>query len=747
MSPDRPASPLLTVKQMIPPVRAGAVPRDRLVDLLRGSPTPFTVVVAPAGWGKTSLLSSWAADSAEHTRVAWVSLDAGDDEPTRFWSYVLTALRRAGDEIGPAALDALAAPGVGPLDLALPILLNELAGASASYVLVLDDYHVLTDPRIHEGVEFLVSYLPSSARVVVAGRSDPPLPLARMRARGELTEVRAADLRFTFDEAAALVSAVSGTVLDREGAAGVWERTEGWAAGLQLAGLALRADPARPRVRGDDRHLLDYFTAEVLPALAPEQRDLLRRAAPLERLSGALCDAALGVSGSAGVLDALDRADLFVVSLDAERTWYRCHHLLRDVLRGSDPDPVRDREVLCRAAAWFSEHDRIDDAVRHLLGAGDTAAAAALLEASEAWFWANGSAATYLMLGEEVPDPLVGPQLALSLAYAAAIGGRPDRVVPWPDIGDARIAPDSVVKGWRSARAAAVVMRATLGVPDSEPARAVALAQEALDLEAAVGNPGHRTGLAALGSALARDARFDEAAGMLRDSWRQRDRGEWSTGVSLDLAGRLGLCLLELGQDAEAGDLLGEAAPLADEVERAWGAAAAPVVATVRVVEGRHRYREGDATGARDLLARAVTLSEVGGRASALVLALVFLADAELACGDRAAAGAALARAREVADEEPTVPFVVERLGQAEARIGRVAVAAASRSGELVEVLTDREMSILRTLAGSATQREIGAALFLSVNTVKAYNRSLYRKLGVSSRQDAVRTARRLGLI
>ena len=313
-----------------------------------------------------------------------MSLDESDDEPNRFWSYVLTALRGASDEIGPAALDALAVSGVDPIELALPILLNELAATSTPHVLVLDDFHVLSNPRIHEGVEFLVSYLPVSLRLVVAGRADPPLPIARLRARGELTELRAADLRLSRVEAAALVSTVSGRGLDDAEAADVWERTEGWAAGLQLAGLARRGSrgtPAASPVRGDDRHLLDYFTAEVLPAVTPEQRDLLVRAAPLERLSGSLCDAALQVTGSAEVLASLDRADLFLVAFDVEHEWYRCHHLFREVLlREPEAGSAADtREVLRRAAAWFEQHDRIDDAIRHLLRADDADAAAALL--------------------------------------------------------------------------------------------------------------------------------------------------------------------------------------------------------------------------------------------------------------------------------------------------------------------------------------------------------------------------------
>ena len=264
-----------------------------------------------------------------------MSLDESDDEPVRFWSYVLTALGRVSDQISSAALDVLPASSDGPMAHALPALLNELAAASTDHVLVLDDFHVIGHQDVHESLEFLVSYLPPTLRIVIASRADPPLPLARMRVRGELTELRADDLRFSVEESAALLSTVSETELDPQAAAAVWERSEGWAAGLQLAALTLRRSPgdgAAARIGADTRHLFDYFTAEVFPALAPPQRDLLVRTAPLELLSGSLCDAALDVQGSAAVLAELERADLFVVALDQEREWYRCHRLLRDAL-------------------------------------------------------------------------------------------------------------------------------------------------------------------------------------------------------------------------------------------------------------------------------------------------------------------------------------------------------------------------------------------------------------------------------
>jgi LuxR family maltose regulon positive regulatory protein len=718
---------------------------------LRAAETGLIVVVAPAGWGKTSLLSSWAANPGEQTRVAWVSLDENDDEPTRFWSYLVTALRAASGDISSAALDALAMSGVDPMDLAIPILLNELAASSTKHALVLDDFHVLGDPRVHESVEFFVSYLPTSLRLVVAGRSDPPLPIGRLRARGELTELRAADLRLSHDEAAALVINVSGADLDDAEATELLARTEGWAAGLQLAGLARRASRESgvpSRIRGDDRHLLDYFASEVLPAITREQRDLLVRAAPLDRLSGALCDAALQVTGSAQVLADLDRADLFLVALDAEHEWYRCHRLFRDALL-REPEARSaggTREVLLRAAQWFQQHGRIDDAVRHLLRADDIAAAAALLESSEPWFFEQGAAAGYLLLRNLLPPAQVGPQLAIGLAYASAISGRLDRVTHWLDICDEHITPDSVVRGWHNPRAAALMMRAVIGTPDAQSAHAVELCQRAVALEPDAGD-GRQIAEMALGNALSRDGRFAEAADILSGCWRQREHAVWSPAVTLQIGGNLGLSLLQLGRAADLDAFLLQAGPVADAAEHRWGGAAGPVVAMLRFVQGRNYYQHGEGPAALVLLRRAVTLAEVAALPTSLVLALVFLADAELGGGDRAAARAALTRARENVDEEPVTPFAMRLLQEAEARIGRVAVRSARRAGTLVEELTDRELSILRSLPGSASQREIGKAMFLSVNTVKAYNKSLYRKLGVASRQDAVAAARELGLI
>ena len=297
----------------------------------------LSVVVAPAGWGKTTLLAEWARRTRDRQPVAWLTLDETDDEPQRFWTYVVTALMTATRGVGDAALVALRVPGIDPIDVALPALLNDLSGIDAKQTLILDDYHLLTDARIHEGVEYLLSYLPPSLRLVIAGRLDPPLPLARMRARGELTEIRAADLRFSPAEATGLVSAVSQVYAGPDMVDPLVNRTEGWAVGLKLAALTIRGapDPAAraAEVRGDDRHIIDFLTSEVLDRLPTDRRDFLVRTAVLDRLCGSLCDAVLDRAASSAVLEALERADLFVVPLDVHREWYRYHRLFRDVLR------------------------------------------------------------------------------------------------------------------------------------------------------------------------------------------------------------------------------------------------------------------------------------------------------------------------------------------------------------------------------------------------------------------------------
>lgn len=754
------ARTLIAVKAQVPPLRSGLVGRQRLVSQLLGDGSGrLTVVVSPAGWGKTTLLGQWVRQISPVCAVAWVSLDESDDEPVRFWTYALSALQRVAPTVADRALRALGAPGMDPVEAALPVLLNALSASDQRHVLVLDDYHLLTDVRVHKQLEHLVAYAPASLHVVVAGRSDPPLPLARLRAAGELTEVRAADLRFTVEEAAGLVRQVANVALPAGALTGMMERTEGWAAGLQLAALSVRQapDPVQraAAIRGDDRHILDYFDAEVLARADEVQRHLLLRCSMLERLCGELCDAVLGRKDSAAVLDELERRNLFLTALDDRREWYRCHRLFRDALRRELEVRERDqvKSLTVRAADWFLARGEVEEAVRHRLAADDSEGAAGLLASSVRWFVDRGVFRTYLHLGGQVRTTIAHahPDLCVALAWAAALTGQVELVRPWLDAAERTLTDESPpLNGWHSLRAAARTVRALSGrLADADRAGAQADAEEAVSLEADPALAGWVVARMTLGRVLQDAGEPEAAVEVLSNALRLPAMDKTPGLLKLQAAGALACALLDIGRIAPADRVCRGVASAADALEAQWGNAAGTVLTLLRTAEGRVAYAQGRVGVARALLSRAVALARVSGDASHLVLALTHLAQAELADGDPAASAESLAEAHEMAESMEMAPAAIRELRAADHRIGRSPAQIRLPGGPRMPVddLTDRELSILRALQGQQSQREIGEAMFISVNTVKGYTKSLYRKLDVTSRQAAVQRGRALGLI
>ncbi|MBV9172236.1 MAG: helix-turn-helix transcriptional regulator, partial [Chloroflexi bacterium] len=378
--------PLLPTKLVAPGVRPRAVQRGQLLERLAAAARlPVTLVAAPAGFGKTTLLTQWVGElrSARH---AWVSLDAGDRDVARFWSYVVAALRGAWPSLGTELMAGLDSPRP-LLPTAVPAqLIVDLAQLDQDIVLVLDDYHLAEDAALDAGLVFLIEHLPPRLHLVLGTRTDPALPLSRLRARGELLEVRAVELRCTADEASRFCSQTMGLELTAASVALLETRTEGWWAGLQLAALSLRdrPDPAGflGAFAGSHRHVLDYLVEEVLHQQPAARQAFLLRTAVLDRLSGPLCDAVTGAGGGQAQLERLERDNLFLVPLDDERGWYRYHHLFRDVLRHrlrlAEPGLVP--ELHRRASAWCVDHGLREDAVEHALSAGEWDGAARLIE-------------------------------------------------------------------------------------------------------------------------------------------------------------------------------------------------------------------------------------------------------------------------------------------------------------------------------------------------------------------------------
>ncbi len=422
------AGPLLETKLHVPRLRRALVARPRLSERLsRGAESALTLVSAPAGFGKTTLLTEWLADApADGRSAAWLSLDQRDNDPAVFWTYLIAALQTAAPGVGTGALVQLQSPQA-PIEAVLATLLNDLGAVSDSVVLVLDDYHVIDARDIHEGMAFMLEHLPPQFHLVIAGRADPALPLSRLRGRGELVEIRAADLRFTPEEAATYLNGVMGLVLRAEDVAALEGRTEGWIAALQLAALSLQGrDDAAGFIAGfagDDRYIVDYLVEEVLQRQPQNVRSFLLNTSILSRLSGSLCDAVTGQDGGKAMLEALDRGNLFLVQLDDRRQWYRYQHLFGDVLRArlNDEQPDRVHELHTRASDWYERNGDRSEAIRHALAGEDFERAADLVELAIPATRRSRQEATLRRWIEALPGELIRVRPVLSVGYAGTL--------------------------------------------------------------------------------------------------------------------------------------------------------------------------------------------------------------------------------------------------------------------------------------------------------------------------------------
>ena len=433
---------LLATKLHVPRPQPGFVPRPRLVQALgEGLARGRVLVCAPAGFGKTALLADWARGGG--LPVAWLGLDAGDNDPARFWHYAVAALDRARPGLAERVGPLLGPPPPRSFEGLVTGLINELAVQPGpdEVLLVLDDYHLIDSGPVHESVAFLLENLPPGLLLVVSGRADPPLPLPRLRARGQLAELRAAELRFTTEEAAALLGAAAGPGLPDTAVAALTARTEGWAAGLQLAALSLqgRTDAAGfvAAFSGSHRFVLDYLADEVLDGQPGQVRAFLLETSVLERLSGGLCDAVTGRSGSQATLHHIERAGLFLVPLDEVRGWWRYHHLFADLLRArlQAEQPGRVQELHRAAAAWCGEHDLADDAVRHALAAGDAAWAAQLVERHVDALLRHSEGVTLRRWLSTLPVEVLRarPRLCLAQGFNAVVSGQVEAIEPLLD--------------------------------------------------------------------------------------------------------------------------------------------------------------------------------------------------------------------------------------------------------------------------------------------------------------------------
>jgi LuxR family transcriptional regulator, maltose regulon positive regulatory protein len=726
-------------------VRDQTVPRERLAQRLgSGSGLRLSVLACPAGYGKTTLLAAWREAAAARKPVAWLTLDEGDNDPVVLWSYVIEALHRVcpaiGRSVSPEALGAAAI-----VDVVLPKLVNELDG-QGEVALVLDDFHRLSAGSARDSVAWFIGHAPSTFQLVISTRTEPGLGLAALRAHGELLELRANDLRFRSEEAEAFLNGRLGLDLSAEDVEGLLGRTEGWPAGLYLAALSLQGAVDRHGlVSGfgvSSRHVVDFLVSEVLEAHDPPTRELMLRCSVLERLSGPLCDAVMEQEGSAAMLAALAKTNLFLVLLDEEGGWYRFHHLFARLLRMEleQRQPGLAPTLHRRASAWHRDKGTTDEAVRHAIAAGAYPEAAELIVTAWRSYINSCRHASVLAWLRQFPDEVrrADPHLLLIEAWVLSMSGKREEAV-------AAIAAAEPLceqytgplpEGFSSVESGLTLLKALF--PWGDVGAQLEHARLAAELEGP-GSPMRALACWAMGMGLYFRGEFGLADPWFAESARVGPAsGHWLLAGS-SLAYR-SLIAGEQGRPYEQRLLAEQAVQLAREHSGEDVDGEVPLALGVSLV-ARGRPAE-----ARPLFERAVAVLRSFGQPIDLAMALLRQGALLRSLGEGASGEDAIAEARSILGSCPDPGILNERLAALErpaqwARRARVGTSLGD------EELTRRELKVLNLLASKLTQREISRELFVSQNTVHSHIRSIYRKLGVSSRAEANALARQSGLL
>jgi LuxR family maltose regulon positive regulatory protein len=474
-------STLLQTKLHIPPPRPNLVQRSRLVDVLNaGTAAKLTLVSAPAGFGKTTLLSTWTQECG--MPAAWLSLGAEDNDPVSFMTYVVTALHGIGEDVGQASLAMLNATPPPPLNNMLVVLINELSRLPDDFFLFLDDYHFIDAQEIHTALAYLVDNLPQKMHIVLSSRSDPPLPLSRLRARGQLTELRQADLRFTAGEAATFLNQSMGLSLTEEQVAALEARTEGWIAGLQLAAISLRGkqdiSAFVQEFSGSHRFVIDYLADEILAQQPEGLRQFLEQTSILDRFTAPLCDRVTGREDSAAVLQLLEENNLFLFPLDEHRDWYRYHHLFSDFLR-SELEEEHESTLHKRATEWFLSEKLYSEAVNHALASGDMEEAEkAILLAAPAVF-NQGSLNILMRWLDALPEETVleNSELAIYKGFALFICQSDEEVPPFLKAAEQSLTQESTP----ATLGRFMSLKAHMALSDGQVDDCISLSREALE--------------------------------------------------------------------------------------------------------------------------------------------------------------------------------------------------------------------------------------------------------------------------
>jgi LuxR family maltose regulon positive regulatory protein len=728
----------LSEAKLAPPsTRSGTVAKMDVIEELCTSDEPLVTVIAPAGYGKTTILARWA--EADPRPFAWVALDARDDDPVVLLRYVAGAMHRL-EPLPPEVFEALSGAGASGWTKRVARLGNALAAREQPFVLALDDLHSVGNPSCSDAIAELARSIPAGSKIALATREEPALPLGRWRAQGWVREIGPAELRLDGREAEQLIRA-AGIELGEDEVNELTRRTEGWAAGLYLAALSMQAGTPNPPstevFTGEDRFVTDYFHVELMSRLPVAETRFLKQTSVLERMCGGLCDSVVGSTGSAGVLEQLERRNRFVVPLDRRGEWYRYHHLFSELLRNelARSEPEAAVELSRKAMTWCIAHDLPEAALIYGQVAGETDAVAGLVDELAVPTHYDGRMETvegWLRWFSE-DDLRRYPALAVEGAWLRALTGRPAEAERWLTIAEGSKSTIPLSDGSASIDPWVAVLRAGM-IPDG-PERAVADGELAV-AELAPGSQWRPAALAMRGTAHLVLGSVESAIADLSAVLE----GDASQPVAV-ARGQLALLAvrqgawIEAGEHASAGQAVVNDAGLGD-----YSTTGLLHAATARVAA--HEGRQEDAHAALTAAHSLRPLLDHGLPWLAMEVGIE-VACAHLALAESGPARTVLAEAQQVLQHRPRMGILVEQASELQDRLA----ATTGPDGAWAMSLTGAELRLLPYLATHLTFPEIGTRLFISRNTVKSQAVSTYRKLGVSSRSDAIERAVKFGLL
>ena len=723
--------------------------RRRLLELLSNAlDCKVSVISAPTGYGKTTLLAHWRQVEEAELPFAWVSLDEHDNDPIRLWRHIVEALRRVVSEeedFGADVLVGMSAVGQRFVGITLPTLINELAELSRRVVLVLDDYQFITEEAAHESVAFFLEHLPENVHLVISSRSDPPLPLGRLRARGEMNEIRTEQLAFSEEEADCLLNEKMGLEIGSDNLSVLLERTEGWPAGIYLASLSLQNKEDKhafiESFRGSNRYIVGLLGEEVLAYLPEDVRRFLLETSVLRRMTGPLCDAVTGREDSARLLRELARSNLFVVSLDEQGEWYRYHHLFSELLlyelKSSRPDLVPILRK--RASAWLEDEGFFEGAIRQAITANDYERVALLITRHWYGYVVAGQTATVQRWLEALPEKMIiqDASLALVKAWICALGGRREDSVRFLTLAESIPHEGPLPDGTASVESGVTILRASFAHGGVQSA--VEAARRAAELEPGVSSPWAALVRFALGSSLYLSGDTSQARKPLEEALALTENGQRLVRV-VTLA-FLSFVATDEGHLEEAESYARTAHALVEKLQpyRIPQTSLAPM-ALGRALAERGKLEEAQEELESGLSAR----RRLPGLSPwPNLIGLLALAPVRAARGDRAGGRTALAEARAILEAYPDAGMFPELLERQERKLR----ARKPREGQLNGELTERELDVLRLLGGELSTRQMAESLYVAPSTVRTQIKFIYRKLGVSSRGEAVEEAHARGLI